>query len=227
MESEPEEQKRTEDAAAEPAQPKPGGQAKPAGRAAPAVRQLAKELGVDLAGLQGSGPHGAILRADVEAAAGQTKPEPPEASGAEWEPLRGIRRAMARSMTSALAVPRATVTEEADVSHWPERPQITLLLVQAMLAALDAEPSLNASYDGEREARRLNPDPAIGIAVDTAYGLIVPVLRTRNFPDPHELRGELQRLIEGAHHRSLPPSDLRGATITLSNFGAIGGLFPP
>ena len=225
LESEPAREEQPEEATAPQARAEPAEPKKPSGRAAPAVRHLAKDLNVDLDGIQGSGPHGAILRADVEAAAGQSKPEKREPSDADWEPLRGIRRTMARSMTAALAIPRATVTEEANVSHWPESPQITLLLVQAMLAALDAEPSLNAFYDGDREARRLNPDAAIGIAVDTAAGLIVPVLRTQNFPDPHDLRGELQRLIEGAHQRSLPPSDLRGATITLSNFGAIGGLF--
>ncbi|MCA8929834.1 MAG: 2-oxo acid dehydrogenase subunit E2, partial [Alphaproteobacteria bacterium] len=194
-----------------------------AARAAPAVRALAEELKVDLDRIEGTGPHGAILRADVQAAAsGRTRPKP---LGPEWQSLRGVRKAMARSMTAALSIPRATVTEEADVGHWPDDVPVTLVLVQAMVRALDREPALNAAYDGEREARRLNPDAAIGIAVDTADGLIVPVLRTADFPDPHDLRGELRRLVEGAQRRSLSPADLRGATITLSNFGAIGGLF--
>lgn len=201
----------------------PAAPAKPEGQAAPAVRRLARELGVNLGSLTGTGPHGAILRADVEAAAGKSAPVPPQ--GGDWEPLRGVRRAMARSMTAALAIPRATVMEEADVSHWPENAQVTLLMVQAMVAALQAEPALNAAFDGEREARLLNRNPAIGIAVDTADGLIVPVLRTAECPDPHDLGRELRRLIEGAHQRSLPPADLRGATVTLSNFGAVGGLF--
>lgn len=228
LESEPEETETAtpaEDGAAgePPAPARTAEPARPAGKAAPAVRLLAKELGVDLATLKGSGPHGAILRADVEAAAGR-RAEPP-AIGNDWEALRGVRRAMARSMTAALAVPRATVMDEADVSHWPDDPQVTLILVQAMVAAIAAEPALNAWFDGDRNARRLNPNPAIGIAVDTADGLIVPVLRAADFTDPHELRGELRRLIEGAHNRSLAPADLRGATITLSNFGAIAGIY--
>jgi pyruvate dehydrogenase E2 component (dihydrolipoamide acetyltransferase) len=189
---------------------------------APAVRRKAAELGIDLSAISGSGPGGAILSADLDVAGAKAEPA---ALDEGWEQLRGVRRAMARGMTAALAVPRATVTEEADVSHWQEDAAITLLLVEAMLAAIAAEPALNASFDGEREARRVNPDPAIGIAVDTPDGLIVPVLRVAADEKPEEIRTELRRLIEGAHARSLKPADLRGATITLSNFGAIGGLF--
>lgn len=191
-------------------------------KAAPAIRQKAAELGIDLAGIAGSGPGGAILSADLEGAAAQSEPAALEEG---WERLRGVRRAMARSMTATLAVPRATVTEEADVRHWPDDAPITLLLIQAMQAAIAAEPALNASYDGEREARRLNAEPAIGVAVDTPDGLIVPVLRIPAEADDEMIRSELRRLIEGARDRSLKPADLRGATITLSNFGAIGGLF--
>lgn len=193
-----------------------------AAKAMPAVRRKAAALGISLASIHGSGPGGAILSADLDQMIG--KAEPAELDEG-WERLRGVRRAMARGMTAALAVPRATVTEEAEIRHWPDDAPVTLLLVEALVAAIAAEPALNASYDCAREARRLNPDPAIGIAVDTPDGLIVPVLRVAANAKPDQIRTELNRLIQGARNRSLPPADLRGATITLSNFGAIGGLF--
>jgi len=135
-----------------------------------AIRALALERGIDLATIKGTGPYGAITRADVAAAA--------EALDAEgYEPLRGVRRSMARNMAHAQAhVAATTITDEALVLHWAEGEDVTMRLVRALIAACKAEPALNAWYDGERQARRLHSDIHIGIAMNTKDGLFVPVL---------------------------------------------------
>jgi pyruvate dehydrogenase E2 component (dihydrolipoamide acetyltransferase) len=195
--------------------------------AAPAVRELAHELGVDLSAVSGTGPAHAITRADIERAAKSAPVIPPSrALAGEWEPLRGVRRAMARKMTEAhRSVAPATVTEEADVSSWPLDAEVTLLAVEALIAAIGAEPALNAWFDEKKEARRLNSQVDIGIAVDTPAGLIVPVLRTSGLQSREALKRELHKLIDGARARSLTRAQMADATITLSNFGHLGGLF--
>jgi 2-oxoisovalerate dehydrogenase E2 component (dihydrolipoyl transacylase) len=102
---------------------------------------------------------------------------------------------------------------------------VTIRLALAIAAACKAEPALNAWYDSATGERRLIERVDLGIAVDTEGGLIVPVLRNvaeRGVPD---LRAGLDRLQADAIARSIPPEELRGATITLSNFGMIGGRF--
>ena len=101
----------------------------------------------------------------------------------------------------------------------------TIRLVRAIAAACKAEPSLNAWYNAEAGERRLVKRIDIGIAVDTEGGLIVPVLRNVGERDARDLRAGLDRLRADAAARSIPPEELRGATITLSNFGMIGGRF--
>jgi 2-oxoisovalerate dehydrogenase E2 component (dihydrolipoyl transacylase) len=190
-------------------------------KAAPAVRAFAHERGVDLASVHGTGPEGAITHADVERASASA-PQPAEG----FEPLRGARRAMARNMARAgREIVPATVTEEADVSHWPEEPEVTLLAIEAILAAARAEPALNAWFDSKREARRLNSAIDIAVAVDTPDGLIVPVLRTGAHEGQGKLRAELHRLVKAATARTLTREQMADATITLSNFGGLGGLF--
>jgi pyruvate dehydrogenase E2 component (dihydrolipoamide acetyltransferase) len=98
-------------------------------------------------------------------------------------------------------------------------------LVRAIAAACKAEPSLNAWYNAEAGERRLIPRVDLGIAVDTEGGLIVPVLRNIGERDARDLRAGLDRMRAAAAARSIPPDELRGATITLSNFGMIGGRF--
>src|SRR2546429_441849 len=102
---------------------------------------------------------------------------------------------------------------------------VDLNLVHAMASACQAEPSLNAWYNAEAGERRLIKRIDIGIAVDTEGGLIVPVLRNVGERDASDLRAGLDRLRADAAARSIPPEELRGATITLSNFGMIGGRF--
>ncbi len=186
-------------------------------RATPAVRAVAARLGIDLATIAGSGPDGEIIRADVErASAAQTG----------GEPLSGIRRAMALRMEEAgRAVVAATLTDEADVGEWSAEMPITARLIEALAAGCRAEPALNAAYDGQTKTRRLNTDIHIGIAVDTDDGLIVPVLRHAERLAHAQITEELTRLATTARARRVTPDALRNATISLSNFGALGGMF--
>ncbi len=186
----------------------------------PAVRALARKLDVDLNVVEATGPGDTVTRADVERAAkglSQTGPT---------EPLRGMRRVMAQRMTAAhVEVVPATVTDDADIDDWAKGEDATIRLVRAIATACKAEPALNAWYNAKAGERRLIERVDLGIAVDTEGGLIVPVMRNvaeRNAPD---LRTGLDRLRADAAERVIPPEELRGATITLSNFGMIGGRF--
>jgi 2-oxoisovalerate dehydrogenase E2 component (dihydrolipoyl transacylase) len=186
----------------------------------PAIRALARKLDVDLNLVQATGAGGTITRADVERAAKSLVEAGPA------EPLRGMRRAMAQRMATAHAeVARTTVTEEADIEAWKKGDDITIRLVRAVAAAAKAEPSLNAWYNAQAGERRLINRIDIGIAVDIEGGLIVPVLRNVGEREAKDLRAGLDRMRADAAARSIPPEELRGATITLSNFGMIGGRF--
>ena len=186
----------------------------------PAVRALARKLDVDLNLVQATGPGGTVTRADVERAAKSMVDAGPA------EPLRGMRRAMAQRMTTAHAeVARTTVTDEADIGDWNNGEDITIRLVRAIATAAKTEPSLNAWYNAQSGERRLISRIDVGIAVDIEGGLIVPVLRNVGERDARDLRAGLDRMRSDAAARSIPPEELRGATITLSNFGMIGGLF--
>src|SRR5436305_4058553 len=186
----------------------------------PAVRALARKLDVDLNLVQASGPGGTITRADVERAAKSL------AEAGPAEPLRGMRRAIAQCMAAAhTEVVRTTVTDEADIEDWQKGEDVTIRVVRAIAAACQAEPSLNAWYNAQAGERRLIKRIDIGIAVDTEGGLIVPVLRNVGERDARDLRAGIDRLRADAAARSIPPEELRGATITLSNFGMIGGRF--
>jgi pyruvate dehydrogenase E2 component (dihydrolipoamide acetyltransferase) len=117
------------------------------------------------------------------------------------------------------------VTDDADIGDWRQGEDVTIRLVRAIAAACKAEPALNAWYNSGAGERRLIERIDIGIAVDTDGGLIVPVIRNVAERDVSDLRTGLDRLRADAVARSIPPSELRGATITLSNFGMIGGRF--
>jgi len=209
---------------AEPAkEPPPTPPPTPSGarvRAAPVVRALAAARGIDLATLTGTGPDGTISRADVESAVASP------ASTTSGEALHGTRRAMAQRMAAAgAAVVPATVTDEADIEAWPHGTDIMARLVQALVTACAAEPALNVAFDSQAMTRRANADVHIGIAMDTPDGLLVPVLRDAQTLSPTSIRAALARLKEGVATRAIKPAELRGATISLSNFGTLGGLF--
>jgi pyruvate dehydrogenase E2 component (dihydrolipoamide acetyltransferase) len=186
----------------------------------PAIRALARKLEVDLNLVQGSGPGGVITRADVERAARSLIEAGPA------EPLKGMRRAMAQRMALAHAqVVPTTVTDEVDIDAWSKDADITIRLVQAIAAACKDEPSLNVWYNAEAGERRLLSRIDLGIAVDLEGGLLVPVLRNVGERTNTDLRAGLDRMRADAAARSIPPEELRGATITLSNFGMIAGRF--
>jgi pyruvate dehydrogenase E2 component (dihydrolipoamide acetyltransferase) len=195
--------------------------AQPAGpQVFPAVRALAQKLGVALELVEGTGPGGTITRADVERAAKGTSDTGPA------EPLRGMRRAMAQRMAASHAeIVPATVTDEADIDDWRQGEDVTIRLARAIAAACKAAPALNAWYNSGTGERRLIDRVDLGIAVDTEGGLIVPVLRNVAAREVSDLRAGLDRLRADAIARAIPPEELRGATITLSNFGMIGGRF--
>lgn len=193
-------------------------------RAAPAARALARERGVDLAAVAGTGPGGAVTRADVEAAAGGAAAEAHETA---FEPLRGPRRVMAQAMARFRdETAPATLTDFADVTAWwGAAAEATLRLCRALCRAAEAEPALNAWFDGARSARRLHRLVNIGVAVDAPEGLFAPVLKGAEAMDAETLRASLAMLIEGARARRLSPQQMLGATVTLSNFGGLGGRF--
>ncbi len=188
-------------------------------RVTPAVRALARRLGVDLSTVAPSGNEGQITAADVERAAAA-----PADLQSHFEPLRGVRYAMARSMAAARdAVAPATLTDEADIEDWTAGTDVTVRLLLAMAAACVADRALIGWFDGQRMARRLHTVVDLGIAMDTPDGLFVPVLRDAGRRTMAELRQDLKALRTQVATRSIAPEALRGQTITLSNYGMLGG----
>ena len=189
-------------------------------KAMPAARALARQLNVDLPMVTPSGPDGTITAADVQHAAAEYGELPP------LESLRGVRRAMAQNMTFARSeVASATITDDADIHAWPRGSDITIRLVRAIVAGCRTEPPLNAWYESRPMARRVFKKINLGIAVDTPDGLFVPVLRDVGNRDAADLRRGLDRMRADVKARRIPPEELRGYTITLSNFGMIAGKY--
>ena len=189
------------------------------GKASPAVRKHAVGLGVSLADVTGTGPGGAITRDDVEAAA-RSQPLPQGHVA-----LRGVRRAMADTMARARAeIVPTTVTDEAIIEAWPSDADPTLRLIRAIAAGCRAAPELNAWFDGNRKSRVLHETVALGIAMETQDGLFVPVLRDVARRSETDLRSGLDAMKRDVAQRTVPASELHGQTITLSNFGMLGGL---
>ena len=210
------------------------------GRAVPAARALAKNLHLGLADLEGSGRGGLITLDDVLRHA-QLSPAAHGGAGASaaaraiaaaaprdgvLEPLRGVRRAMAQSMShSRDEVAGSTVCDDADIHSWKNRGDYMARLVRAVICAWRAEPALNAWYDPAAQARFLVAHVDLGVAVDTPGGLIVPVLRRIESQSAQELRTAIAQQKEAAHRRSIPPEDLRDFTLMLSNFGTLAGRY--
>ena len=189
-------------------------------RAAPAVRRRARELGVDLAKVTPSGVHGEITLHDLEE--GMTGLE----QAAITRALRGPRRTMARNMARARdQVVPATLHDDADVEHWTSDADPTVRLARAIATACRVEPILNAWLDADTQSLRIHDQVDLGIAVDTEQGLFVPVLRDVGNRADDALRAGLQQLETDVKARSIPPRELLGATITLSNFGTLGGRY--
>ncbi len=200
-------------------------------KAMPIVRKLARELGVDLASVMGTGPGGKITRQDVEAAADTSaQPEPvPVAAEYEGETLSALRKTIARNLSRAWAeIPHVTVWRSVDATRVLAARQETglvleAILVKALLPVLAEFPDFNATFDGSTLQR--SDGAHIGIATDTAAGLMVPVLRDAETKNLRELTDEIDRLTAGARERTLGVGELSGGTFTVSNVGAVGGGF--
>ena len=189
-------------------------------RAAPGVRALAHKLGVELAMVTPSGADGVITSADVQRVARILSEAEPS------EPLRGFRRAMAQNMTLAQSeVAAATIMDDADVEAWGADADTTIRLIRALVVGCRAEPALNAWFESQALARRVLRRIDLGIAVDLPEGLFVPVLRNVGERDAADLREGLDQMLADMAARRILSEELRGATITLSNFGMIAGKY--
>ncbi|MFI1974626.1 dihydrolipoamide acetyltransferase family protein [Streptomyces wedmorensis] len=223
----------------------PAGQAGPVPVISPLVRKLARDRGIDLREVRGSGPEGLILRADVErvlaaldqpVAAPAPAPSPAVAPAAAGEriPLRGIRGAVADKLSrSRTEIPDATCWVDADATELMAArtamnaaggPKISLLALLARICAhaLDRFPELNSTVDtAAREIVRL-PSVHLGFAAQTPRGLVVPVVRDAGQRTAESLTAEFARLTEAARESTLTPADLTGGTFTLNNYGVFG-----
>jgi 2-oxoisovalerate dehydrogenase E2 component (dihydrolipoyl transacylase) len=190
-------------------------------KAMPAVRALAKQLKVDLAAVKATGPQGQITTDDVK-----TFAEENNTTANQAEALRGVRRAMAIAMMqSHEEIVPVTIIEDADLTDLPANSDITACLIQAMVAGIKAEPALNVWFDGKTMERRIFSEVNIGLAMDTAEGLFVPVLKDAEKTSATALRTKINAFKKSVQTRTVAPSDLHGATITLSNFGMIAGRY--
>ena len=191
-----------------------------AARATPAVRQLARQMGVELSALSGSGSDGLITRADVEAAAQSAQ----DRFGGEK--LRGVRRSMAINMAKSHAeVVPVTIFGDADLHRWGQARDPLIRLGKAMAAACKVEPVLNSWFDGRSLSIRTHDNLDLGIAVDTPDGLFVPVLRDVGNRSVEDLKEGMSQLRADVKARSIPPREMMGATLTLSNFGTLFGRY--
>jgi len=210
--------------------------------ATPVVRKLAKDLGVELGAVPGSGPGGRVTEEDVRRVAGPkaSAGTPAESTAEERIPFKGKRRMIARKMVAAKTrVPHALLVDEADVSGLlaerakmreigeREGVRITILpfIMKAVAGALRRHPALNASLDEDREEIVLKKKVDVGMAVDAEDGLVVPVVRNADAKSVIELAREIERLSAAAREGTIAPGDLSGGTFTISSVGSIGGLF--
>lgn len=230
--------------------------------AAPSIRRLARDLGVDIHQVEGTGPGGRIGEEDVRsfvranlrrpspggseavAAAAPVEPRPrssaPDArqrGASRTEPLGRVREITADRMSQAWStIPMVTQHDEADITRLEgfrrgfnsrastdARLTLTAVLLKISAAALRVFPHFNASLDLPGKALILEDDIHIGVAVDTASGLLVPVIRDVEHKGIEQLALELNTLAASTRERRVHPADLEGGTFTISNLGGIGG----
>ncbi|MGB0360428.1 MAG: dihydrolipoamide acetyltransferase family protein [Endozoicomonas sp.] len=142
------------------------------------------------------------------------------------EPLKGVRKHMARAMVeSHSTVVPVTLFDDVDIDHWKSGEDITVRLIQALTHACKEEPALNAWFDGATLSRQIHDQVDLGLAVDSKEGLFVPVMRDVASLKKTQVRSAIKQLRKGVEERSLPNSELQGATITLSNFGVFAGKY--
>ena len=200
-------------------------------KATPSIRALAKKMRVDLTQCVGSGPGGQIIVCDLENA---VKPQteattfiPSFTKLTEgYEPLRSARRTMALAMNkSHQRVVPVTLVDDADIHSWPEKTDVTLRVIQAIMAACQREPRLNAWFDDENLSLRQHQHINLGIAIDAADGLFVPVLKNIAQCNAVDLRKTIDRFKIEVKNRNIPAENLTDATFVLSNVGVFAGRY--
>ena len=188
-------------------------------QATPVVRRIAEELGVDLAGVTGTGPGGRVTEEDVRAAGRGAQP----VEEGRRVPLRGVRRLVAEHMSRAhREVPSVTWVEECDFEGVPLE-TLVASVVKACADALAEFPELNARLEDDEIVFLERYD--IGVAVQTEQGLVVPVVRSADQLSVAEIDAEIRRLADGARAGSLTPEEVRGSTFTVTSAGKLAGLF--
>jgi len=224
----------------------------PSGRvkASPATRRRAREAGLDLRSVHGSGPSGRITRHDIEAAVNGASEPATESSSSSVAGLAprtgvleikviGVRRLIAQRMTEAKRnIPHFSYVEEVDVteleslrSHMNSRlpkgaPSLTYLpfLAVALVRVLDDFPQCNALYDAERGVLMRHEGVHLGVATQTPDGLKVPVVRHAEARTLRDLSDEIRRVSETARAGKASSKELTGSTITLTSLGKLGGI---
>jgi len=240
---------------AQPAAPPQPQQAAPTTSvlATPATRRLARELGVDISLVKGSGAQGRITDDDVKRFASGPPagpstvtvqaPRPPTPGASPREelvPLRGVRKTISERMLKSLqTTAQVTHVDEADMTELvllreafkgsAEKRGVHLtyipFIIKALVPALKEFPYVNSSLDEQSGNIVLKKYYNIGIATDTEQGLVVPVVRDVDRKDIFELAGEIETLADKARKAQLTLDEVRGGTFTITNVGAIGGLF--
>jgi pyruvate dehydrogenase E2 component (dihydrolipoamide acetyltransferase) len=234
-----------------PAADSPAEPATPPAPAAPSVRRMARELGIDINDVPGTGSGGRISAEDVKTHVNRlVGAAAPGASGAEplpdfsrWGaierlPMRGIRRKTAQHLSAAwTAIPHVTQHDLADITaldelrkHYAHQVEIaggnltvTAIAVKVVASALKAFPQFNVSVDMAAEEIIQKRYVHIGVAVDTDRGLLVPVIHDADTKSIVQLAVELSQLSEKARNRKLSLEEMQGGCFSISNLGGIGG----
>jgi pyruvate dehydrogenase E2 component (dihydrolipoamide acetyltransferase) len=207
-------------------------------RSSPLARRMAREMGVNLEGVQGSGPRGRIVAADIKnaqtaPAAGKAAPARQyEPRGTTTIPLSAMRRTIAKRLSESTGpIPHFYLTADYDVTNLVSMRQqlidmtgakISLndFLIRAIALALRQHPNVNASWGDD--AITQHGDIHVGVAVATADGLITPVIRNADQKSVSDIAAEVRALAEKAKNRKLKPEEYQGSTFTISNLGAWG-----
>lgn len=222
--------------------------------ATPVARGLAKDLGIDINTIKGTGPAGRVMKEDIykakeDLAGGPSvnkKPSSPMAQGdvkskvegrEERVPLTMLRKTIARNMVlSKTTIPHAAAMDEIDVSDLVifrkeaketaavEGVKLTYMpfIIKALTLTLKEYPVFNGSYDQEKEEMILKKYYNIGIATDTAEGLMVPVVKDTDKKGIFQIAKDVASLSEGARNKTLTLEDLQGGTFSITNYGAVG-----
>ncbi len=188
----------------------------------PVVRDLAHRLNVDLTIVTPSGPGESITAEDVQRVHKVLTDLGP------LEKLSGARKTMAHTMTQAREqAVAATVSDDAILAAWGDiaAQDVTLRLIRALVAGVKVEPALNAWFDPIEIGRRVLPKIHLGLAIDTPDGQFVCVMQDVAGRSGESLRKGLDKMKHDTESRTVPPEELRGYTMTLSNFGKFGGRY--